>query len=212
MSEHSEDPRLDPAAAAREARRIAILEAAMKVFIERGFAAAKIDDVARLAGLAKGTVYLYFDSKEALFEAAVRQHIVPVVANIEAAHDDHDGDVRHLLETQLRTAYTHIVSPRPRAIMRCLIAEGERFPALRTYYHANVITRVSGAFRRTIELGVARGEFRPVDAAVLARIVMGPAVLAGIWSLLFNDIEQIDLEAHVRAHVEQALGGLLVRH
>lgn len=211
MDETESAPRTNPAAAGREARRSAILDAAIEVFIERGFAAAKIDDVARAVGLAKGTVYLYFDSKEALFEAAVRQQIIPVVATIEAAHDDHDGDVQSLLKAQLLTAYEHIVTPRPRSIMRCLIAEGARFPSLRRYYHETVITRVSGAFRRTIDLGVARGEFRNVDSDSLARVIMGPAVLGSVWTMLFDDIEPLDLDAHATAHIDQALLGLLTR-
>src|SRR5881397_2295928 len=123
----------------KDARPGEIVAAALDVFVEHGFAAAKLSDVARRAGVTKGTVYLYFDSKEALFKAVVRETIVPVIAQGEALARAFTGSARELME-QLVREYCRLVGETAVAgVPKLMMAEAATFPELTRFYYEEVV-------------------------------------------------------------------------
>jgi AcrR family transcriptional regulator len=160
---HPEPPTIPPRWQRRpEARPEEILDAAQIVFGEHGFARAKLEDVARQAGVSKGTLYLYFDSKETLFREMVRAKIVPVVQEGEALLERHQGSYRDLLVT-LTARMFHTMQHRDMGrISRLVTSELASFPELARFYFDEVILRARRLLEMVIERGVAAGEFRPV--------------------------------------------------
>jgi AcrR family transcriptional regulator len=195
-----------------KAERIqAILAAALEEFVEQGFAAARLDAIAERAGIGKGTVYLYFDSKEALFEEAVRSVILPVIEGLEGAALSPQGSAEMLLRLMITTFYREVVATDRRRIVRLLIGEGPRFPRLVAFYHGEVVSRGIAALRHVLRYGVERGEFRQSAAAEFPQVVMGPAMVGAIWTMLFGEIEPLDLERLRDAHIDLLLHGLAAR-
>lgn len=185
----------------KAARPAELLEAAIDVFAQRGYSATRVEDVARRAGVAKGTVYVYFKDKEALFQEAVRHLIGPTVERIEHAVDEFTGSSEDLLRLQIGMFYRQIVGTRAPALLRLLVAEGARFPELARFYHREVLSRGMAALTRTLERGIARGEFRALDAARHPQILMGPALAAALWTLLLGRAHPLDLPAYEAAHL-----------
>ena len=139
-----------------------ILDAATTVFGEQGFVRARLEDVAKRAGVSKGTLYLYFDSKESLFRAMVRRKVVTVVEQAEARFENHTGTARAAL-TDLARQWWSIGATQESACMHRLVnSELTNFPELGRYYFEEVIARMRGLIERIIARGVASGEFRPV--------------------------------------------------
>ena len=207
MSISQPPPPRDP-----KAERVqAILAAALEEFVEQGFAAARLDAIAERAGIGKGTVYLYFDSKETLFEEAVRSVIMPVIEGIERPALAPQGDARTLLRMMITTFYRQVVATDRRRILRLLIGEGPRFPRLIAFYHGEVVSRGMAALRSVLRYGVERGEFEARAAIEFPQVVMGPAMVAAIWTMLFGEIEPLDLERFCDTHIDLLLRGLAPR-
>jgi AcrR family transcriptional regulator len=152
-----------------EARPEEIVEAAMTVFGQSGYARAKIDDVARVAGVSKGTVYLYFDSKEALFREMVRTRIVAALAEAEQFVRDHDGSGRELLVEVIRRMYLRMRSDQMTQLARMVHSELPHFPELARFYFDEVILRARRLVAQVLARGEARGEFRPGASGFAAR-------------------------------------------
>jgi len=192
--------------AARQAeRREAILAAALEEFSASGFAATRLDDVARRAGIAKGTIYLYFRSKESLFQELVRSMLSPVVGAIEAAPAT-DLPVRAVAEKIIDLFVTEIYGTRRKDVLRLIIAEGPRFPKLAAFYYHEVIERVLAALRALLTRAVERGEL-PNDVLVrFPQLLIAPALVAVVWSALFDRIAPLDVRALMRAHLVLLFG------
>src|SRR5256886_10371482 len=122
----------------KAARPAEIVTAALEVFVERGFAAARLEEVARRAGVTKGTLYLYFKSKEALFKAVVRETIVPVIAQGEALAQSFTGSARDLVEQLVRSYWTLVGETRLAGIPKLMMAEAATFPVLTKFYYDEV--------------------------------------------------------------------------
>lgn len=191
-----------------DARRNAIAAAALGEFSDSGFSAARIEDVARRAGIAKGTLYLYYDSKEALFEAVVKAYVVPVIQRVEAMYDDAPASAESLLRAQIAFLYDSLVAGELRHILRMMVAEGARFPKLLEFYYQAVIQRGMNAIRRTLELGARRGDWRQTAAHAFPQVIAGPAIMSAVWKLLFDDFHALDLEGMKEAHLDIVLNGL----
>lgn len=201
----------EPKKDAKAARMNDILAAALEEFFQQGFAAARLDSIAERAGIGKGTIYLYFDSKEALFEAAVRGVILPVFEQAERFAADPNASASHLLRQLVTIFYREIIATDRRRILRLIIAEGPRFPRLLEFYHREVITRGLGVLRQLIAYGVARGEFRASAAVAFPQVIIGPAMVGAIWTMLFDEHEPLDLDGLCKAHLDVILNGLLIR-
>lgn len=193
---------------AKEGRSEDILDAALDEFSTKGFDAARLEDVAKKAGISKGTIYLYFDSKERLFEGVVRRWILPTVAEAEDMLAHHEGSVEDLIRAQVRGIYRELAGSRLRQILRLMIAEGPRFPHLVNFYFETVIQRGLTTLRRTIELGVARGEFRATALPDYPHTVLGPAITAAVWKILFDAHHPLDLEGLFETHFDILINGL----
>jgi AcrR family transcriptional regulator len=187
------------------ARREAILEAALDEFSARGFAAARLEDVAKRAGVAKGTIYLHFKDKEALFEELVRTAIVPLVARM-APPAQPLGSVREALERFASTFIQEIATTRRGDLVRLIVSEGPRFPAIADFYYREVVSRGLAAMRGLIELGIARGEIRLTALKDYPQIVVAPAMIAVIWKSLFERHAPLDAMAMLRVHLDLIFG------
>ena len=166
-------------------RREAIIEAAMDEFIARGFAATRLDDVAKRAGVAKGTIYLHFKDKEALFEELIRTAIVPLVNRLAAGPPPVGASVRDMVEGFARTFIHEVTTTRRGDIVRLIVAEGPRFPDIADFYYREVVSKGLAGMRAPIEFGIARGEIKHKDLAQFPQILIAPAMIAVIWQSLF---------------------------
>src|SRR6266850_1189778 len=164
-----------------EARPAEILNAALDAFVENGFAATRLEDVAQRAGVSKGTLYLYFDSKEALFKAVVRENIVPFIERAEHRADAYQGSSRDLLVEVVRGWWNDMHESRMTGLPKLILSEASNFPEAARVYFDEVVQRVRRLFARTLERGIERGEFRPLDVEYTVRVVMAPVVMGLIY-------------------------------
>jgi AcrR family transcriptional regulator len=200
-------PQKPPSSRAERAaeRRAAIIEAALDEFIARGFTATRLDDVAKRAGVAKGTIYLHFKDKESMFEELIRTAIVPLLGRL-VAPPSLGGSVRDALEGFARMFIQEVATTRRGDIVRLIVAEGPRFPAIADFYYREVISRGLAAMRALIELGIARGEIRQPELARFPQIVVAPAIVAVIWKSLFERHSPLDAIEMLRVHLDLIFG------
>jgi AcrR family transcriptional regulator len=184
-------------------RQEEILTAAFEVFAAHGYEAARIDDVARQAGIAKGTIYLYFRDKEQLFRAMVRSL---VQKRFDAIAGSFQGTGEQLLRELHSRMYSQVVrNEKVRSIVRLLIAEGGRFPQLAEIYHREIVAPGMKAVRQALLRGIAAGEFRKTAAVKFPQLLAAPGVLAIAWRLLHGERHRLDLDAYSKAHWEFGL-------
>src|SRR5215510_1485754 len=186
-------------------RRQAIIEAAMDEFISRGFAATRLDDVAKRAGVAKGTIYLHFKDKESMFEELIRTAIVPLVGRMQGPPPA-GASVRDLVEAFALNFIHEIVSTRRGDIVRLIVAEGPRFPAIADFYYREVVSKGLAGMRAMIELGINRGEIRNANLAKFPQIMVAPAMIAVIWQSLFAIHAPLDAIEMFRTHLDLVFG------
>jgi AcrR family transcriptional regulator len=182
-------------------RREAIIAAALDEFIARGFAATRLDDVARRAGVAKGTIYLHFTDKEALFQELVRTALVPLAGRLMALPLA-GGSARAILESFAENFVREVALTRRGDIVRLIIAEGPRFPSLAEFYYREVVERGIAGMRKLIEYGIARGEIKNEALARFPQIVVAPAMVAVIWQGLFGKHAPLDAMAMLKVHLD----------
>ena len=187
-------------------RRGAIIEAAMDEFIARGFAATRLDDIASRAGVAKGTIYLHFKDKEALFEDLIRTAIVPLVNQLGAGPPPVGASVRDMIEGFARTFIQEVTTTRRGDIVRLIVAEGPRFPEIADFYYREVVSKGLAGMRAAISLGIARGEIKHKDLAEFPQILIAPAMVAVIWQSLFSRHAPLDALEMFRVHLDLIFG------
>jgi len=194
----------------KDARPAELVAAALEVFVEKGFAATKLADVARRAGVTKGTVYLYFDSKEALFKAVVRETIVPVIAQGEALARSFTGSARELVERLVREYWRLVGETALAGIPKLMMAEAATFPELTRFYYNEVVTRGHRLMAGVIERGVENGEFRPVDVMVAAKLAMSPLIHATVARRAFASCmpEAFNVQQYLDTHIDLYLHGI----
>lgn len=185
----------------RQAKLQAILDAALDVFLEKGFAEARLDDVAAQAGVAKGTIYLYVPSKQALFEALVKSGIGGAIGEIEQKVLALDIPAEEQLKAVFAFLRQEVLGTRRVDIVRLLLREASRFPELAQIYHREVISRGLGLLRTIAERGVARGEFRSDELVRFPQLAIAPGLVALLWTSLFQRLEPIDVGAMLEAHL-----------
>jgi AcrR family transcriptional regulator len=206
VSEHTPGARWRRRKAARPAE---ILAAALASFAERGFAATRLEDVAARAGVTKGTLYLYFPSKEELFKAVVRQSLVPNIARAETMLAQSDEPSALLLE-RLLTQWVELSTTPLSALPKLIFTEAGNFPDLARFYLDEVAGRGLALIQRVLQRGIERGEFRPVDTRAAARCAVAPMLLAMLWRHSFEPHEHtsVDAAALCRTHIELLKHGL----
>ena len=186
-------------------RREAIIEAALDEFIARGFTATRLDDVAKRAGVAKGTIYLHFKDKESMFEELIRTALVPLIGRLHAPPPIGES-VRDAIEAFAQDFIREVANTRRGDIVRLIVAEGPRFPAVAEFYYREVVSRGLAGMRAMIELGIARGEIRQKNLARFPQILVAPALIAVIWQSLFSKHAPLDAREMFRVHLDLIFG------
>jgi AcrR family transcriptional regulator len=201
-SEHGE-PRTARVAKAAE-RRDAILDAALNEFSARGFAATRLDDVARRAGVAKGTIYLHFKDKESLFQQLIQSKMAPVVGTLEATFAA-DLPLRMVVDKAIDVFVREVYGSQRKHLIRLIISEGPRFPALAEFYYREVLSRILKSVRGLLRRALDRGELADDTLIRFPQLIGAPGIIAIIWSGLFDRFEPIDVRAMMRAHFDRLL-------
>ena len=188
-----------------------ICAAALDVFAEKGFAAAKLDDIARRAGVSKGTLYLYFSDKAELFRAVVRDAIAPNVQAITSAVSAVDAPFGDMVRMFL-TGFAEREAKLPvGAVAKIVIGESRNFPELARVWHDEVASKAIAARSALIERAQSSGEARPGDPRLYALSLVGPMVLGALWraTLVPAGAAPLDLHELAKQHAETVLRGLL---
>lgn len=172
----------------KDARPAEILDAALTLFVEKGFRATKMEDIARAANVTKGTPYLYFQNKEEIFKAVVRDTLVPRLTNLQAMSAQHEGSSTELLVRLLQAWWQDIGSTRMAGLCKLMMAEAANFPELAAFYQQEVIVRGRQLVADTLRLGIERGEFRPVDIDSAVECLIAPLLMTVIWNQSFGGI------------------------
>jgi AcrR family transcriptional regulator len=186
------------------ARREAILAAALDEFSNRGFEAARLDDVAKRAGVAKGTIYLYFRDKESLFQELIRVMLAPLVTIIEGMGAI-DVPLPQLSDRIVEMFVREVYETRRKDVIRLILSEGRRFPQIAEFYYREVLSRIIAAVRALLRRAAARGEVPPglVD---FPQLIAAPGLVAVIWGGLFDRFEPLDVRAMMKTHVDLLFG------
>ena len=193
--------------AARAAeRRRAIVAAALAEFSDKGFAAARMEDVATRAGVAKGTIYLHFPDKRALFQGIVQEVIGPALAALEAQAPEPGERARDYLERVMLPLATELAASPRREVIRLLIAEGSRFPEVAEIYYREIVERGLATFRKLAEAARLAGEPRAEAIERYPQLVVAPALVGLIWSGLFERFAPLDIEGLIRTQLDLLLG------
>lgn len=196
-----------------DARPDEILRAALQVFGERGLARSRLEDVARKAGVSKGTLYLYFDSKDALFREVVRATKGSLLAESEAWLDAHQGSAREALVHFIRGMWGHMADTSQASVSRLVQSEIRNFPELARFYFNEITLRARRLLERVLARGVATGEFRPEQARFAARAVPALALMMSGIQCMFSSYDPEPLTPEVMAEhaVDLLLFGVLSR-
>lgn len=187
-----------------------IIDAALALFVEKGFAATRLDDVAVRAGLSKAAIYLYFEDKTALFQGVVRHAVIANLGTVEAMLKAHRGPVAELLPRILEFMAGRIEQTSMAAVAKLVIAESRAFPEIGRFYLKEVIGRGLPLLEGLIARGIEQGEFRKVDPAMTVRSIIGAMLLAVIWRTVFEPIgaDKLDIKALARHHADLMLHAL----
>jgi AcrR family transcriptional regulator len=187
-----------------------ILDAALALFVEKGFAGTRLDDVAERAGLSKAAIYLYFDDKTALFEAVIQLAVGSNLGRVEAMLAAHRGPVAVLIPRILEFMASRIEDTQMASVAKVVISESRAFPEIGRFYLQEVIGRGFPLLEGLIARGIAQGEFRPVDPAMTVRSIIGAMLLGGLWHTVFEPIgaEKLDVRALARHHADLMLRAL----
>jgi AcrR family transcriptional regulator len=195
----------------KDARPQELLTAALDHFVEHGYAATRLDNVAATAGVSKGTLYLYYTSKEELFKAVVRENVVPIIGEAEGLIEGYEGSTVVLFRQLMLGWWERIGSTRLAGICKLMIAESGNFPDLAAFYHEEVILRGDAIIARMLERGIERGEFRRVDAQRMTDVIVAPMLMLMMWKHSFGarDAQAIDPAVYLDNFIDLCLNGLV---
>ena len=189
----------------KDERPAEITAAALEVFSEHGYTAARVDDVARQAGVSKGLLYVYFKTKEELFKAVIRSFIAP---RVDALIDNFQR-ANLSSEEFLRGPFLDLAKQIPRSpariLIRLMIAEGPKHPDLVAFYWENVVSKGLAALRHVIDRGIAAGEFRPGALQEYPQLLASPVLMSVIWNTIFAAHCELDTDAMIEAHLDMLL-------
>ena len=195
----------------KDARPQELLAAALDLFVERGFASTRLEDVAKRAGVSKGTLYLYFTNKEELFKAVVRDSIVPALGEAEDIISTFEGHSGELLRCVIMGWWERLGATKASGIIKLVMAEAGNFPDLALFYQEEVIARSTRMISSMFERAVARNEFRAIDVAVMTQVLIAPMLMLITWKHSVGPCNQGQLEpmAFLESFLDMALHGLL---
>ncbi|MGE0183201.1 MAG: TetR/AcrR family transcriptional regulator [Parvularculaceae bacterium] len=202
----SEEPKFRRRA---EARPDEILDAALAVFTEKGFAAARVDDIAVRAGISKGAVYLYFDSKEALLRGLIEREVAPVAHRLKALAEAGGEDPKATLTLLVTVATQLLGDPKLFATPKLVLSVAPVFQEIAEYYRKRVVDEAVGAIALLHRKGVDAMKFRDVDSDTVARMVMGPLLFYAMRKHVLGAKDEVSPDARAKAHLEILFDGLV---
>ncbi len=210
---HEAAPSPGPRQRRKETRPQELLDAALALFVEKGFAATRAEEVAQRAGVAKGTLYLYYASKEELFKAMVRQSLSSLIAEGQAKVDCFEGSSSELLALLMNTWWERVGSTPAAGIHKVVLAEVRNFPDLAQFYADEVTQPADRLFTSAVQRGIDRGEFRLLPVHEVAHALLAPMIYLALHrhSLGACPVQgcvQVDPVAALRTHLQLMLGGL----
>ncbi|AVT12885.1 TetR/AcrR family transcriptional regulator [Paracidovorax avenae] len=198
----------------KEARPGELLEAALDLFVERGYAATKVDEVAARAGVSKGTLFLYFPSKEDLFKEVVRQNLARHFAEWDVEIEHYPHSTSELLRHAYELWWTHIGATKASGISKLVLSEAHNFPDIAAFYRDEVVLPSHRLIRRLLERGVQRGEFRELDLDCAVQVVAAPLVFMMMWrhsGVCMPESDEVTPQRFIDAQVDNLLAGFCVR-
>ncbi len=197
----------------KDSRPAELIQAALELFVERGFATTRLEDVAARAGVSKGTLYLYFESKEDLFKAVVRSNIIPVIAQAEQLIDRDTGSSAELLRRLVRGWWESVGNSPASGLPKLVMSEAGNFPELARWHYEEAIARADRALERVIQRGIEQGEFRPVDVEYTRRVMLAPIIMLSMWRHSFGacDPQPVDPERYIETYLDLIIAGLQPR-
>ncbi len=194
-----------------DARPKELSAAAFQLFAEQGFAATRLEDVAARAGVSKGTIYRYFESKEALFAAVITDAVAPRFAEAEILLEAYEGSSEDLLRTFFKIVRQGLDGPFP-AMIKLVISESGNFPQLAQLWADLAVKRVFSLIAQILKRGVERGEFRPIDIEATVPLVGAPLLMLALFRQTFQETQLPIVETRtLDAHIEMLLLGLAPR-
>ncbi|HPW29661.1 MAG TPA: TetR/AcrR family transcriptional regulator [Rhodoferax sp.] len=199
----------------KDARPGELLAAALELFVEKGFAATRAEEVAKRAGVSKGTLFLYFSSKEELFKAVVRENISGRFPEWNAEFDNFQGSSADLLRYSIRAWWERIGSTKVSGITKLMMSEAGNFPELAAFYQNEVIQPGNDLLRRVLQRGVDGGEFEPMDLKYGVYVVLAPMLFLAMWKHSLGTCSaagmEIDPDHYITVQVDTILRGLAKR-
>jgi len=195
----------------KEERPAEITQAALEAFAEHGYAATRVDDVAKRAGVSKGLLYLYFKTKEELFKAVIRGVVVPRVDALKTAIADTELSAEEFLQGPYLEFIQKLPDSPARIVVRLLIAEGPKHPDLTAYYFDQVISGGMDALRQLINRGVRHGEFRQSDLDQFPQLMISPVLMSIIWRTLFQKHYPLDTDKLLQTHIDLILRAIKIQ-
>jgi len=196
----------------KDARPQELLDAALELFVEKGFAAARADEVAQRAGVSKGTLYLYYPSKEELLKAVIRDHLGSRIAAGAAAADQHRGSTAQLLREVFSRWWQGVLDSPTSGVFKLIITEVRNFPDLAAFYHREVVEPGERLIGRIVQRGIDSGEFEPVDVGGAVHSLVLPMVMMCLHKHSLGACarpqDAFDDVAFIRQHIDLVLRGL----
>ena len=197
----------------KEARPQELLDAALALFVEKGFAATRSDEVAVRAGVSKGTLYLYYPSKEELLKAVIQQNLAQLIAEGSGMADEFEGPTAELLTVLLRTWWDRVGNTPAGGIHKIMMSEVRNFPEMAQFYRDEVIQPANDLLMRTLRRGIERGEFRDLPVEEVAHALYAPLIFMALHKHSFGACPaegmNIDPDRVIATHIDLALHGLL---
>lgn len=198
----------------KQARPGELLTAALDLFVEKGYAATRVEEVARRAGVSKGTLFLYFASKDELFKAVVRENLSLRFPQWSMLLDQFPGTSADLLRYAMGQWWSLVGDTKASGISKLMMSEASNFPELAEFYQREVIEPGNALIQRILQRGVERGEFRPLDLQYGAHTVLAPMLYLVVWKHSFGACvaqgSPLVPEAYLSAQIDILLNGLCV--
>lgn len=194
----------------KQARPGEILEAALSVFAEKGFAAARMDDIALKAGVTKGTIYLYFPSKEEVFKSLAREHVSQNLVMAAAQAQQFEGSTFDFLRLFYERFVGLVLESEAAVLPKIIIGESGNFPELARFWREEVIEKAAAMMSGIIAKGIARGEIRNAPADHIAKLAMAPILMCIVWRTTFEKTSDVpfDYHAYLATHCDVFFRGL----
>ncbi|MDP3137419.1 MAG: TetR/AcrR family transcriptional regulator [Burkholderiaceae bacterium] len=199
----------------KEARPGELLDAALELFVEKGFAATRVEEVAARAGVSKGTLFLYFASKEELFKAVVRENIAGRIKVWNEEFEVFEGDTPAMLRYCMKVWWERVGATKASGITKLMMSEARNFPELAAFYQQEVVQPGQVLLRRILQRGIDRGEFTPMDTNYAAYSMLAPIMFLTLWKhslgACMPDAQQLNPEKFIASQTEILLQGMCVR-